>query len=53
MIRRLLILLALLLMPALASARGIEPQLVAEGPAPAGGEVDLAIHMRTNSGWHG
>jgi DsbC/DsbD-like thiol-disulfide interchange protein/cytochrome c biogenesis protein CcdA len=53
MLRRLLILLALLLMPALAQARGIEPELVAEGPAPPGGEVDLALHMRTNPGWHG
>jgi len=53
MLRRLLILLALLLAPALANARGIDPQLVAEGPAPPGGEVELAIHMRTNPGWHG
>jgi DsbC/DsbD-like thiol-disulfide interchange protein/cytochrome c biogenesis protein CcdA len=42
-----------LLLPALAEARGIEPQLVAEGPAPPGGEVELALHMRTNPGWHG
>jgi thiol:disulfide interchange protein len=40
-------------LPALAEARGIEPQLVAEGPAPAGGEVELAIHMRPAVGWHG
>lgn len=53
MLRRLLFLIALLLMPALVEAKGIEPQLVAEGPAPAGGEVDLAIHMRTAPGWHG
>jgi DsbC/DsbD-like thiol-disulfide interchange protein/cytochrome c biogenesis protein CcdA len=53
MIRRLLILLALLLAPSLAQARGIEPQLVAEGPAPPGGEVELAIHMRPAAGWHG
>jgi DsbC/DsbD-like thiol-disulfide interchange protein/cytochrome c biogenesis protein CcdA len=53
MLRRLLLLIALLLTPALAEARGIEPQLVAEGPAPPGGEVELAIHMRTNPGWHG
>jgi len=53
MLRRLLILLALLLIPALAQARGIEPELVAEGPAPPGGEVELALHMRTNPGWHG
>jgi DsbC/DsbD-like thiol-disulfide interchange protein/cytochrome c biogenesis protein CcdA len=53
MLRRLLILLALLVVPALAQSRGIEPQLVAEGPAPAGGEVELAIHMRPAPGWHG
>jgi DsbC/DsbD-like thiol-disulfide interchange protein/cytochrome c biogenesis protein CcdA len=53
MLRRLLILLSLLLVPSLVQARGIEPQLVAEGPAPAGGEVDLAIHMRPAPGWHG
>ncbi|MGN6156023.1 MAG: protein-disulfide reductase DsbD domain-containing protein, partial [Sphingomicrobium sp.] len=53
MLRRLLILFALLLAPALAHARGIDPQLVAEGPAPAGGEVELAIVMHTKPGWHG
>ena len=53
MLRRFLILVALLLAPAMAQARGIEPELVAEGPAPPGGEVELAIHMRTNPGWHG
>jgi DsbC/DsbD-like thiol-disulfide interchange protein/cytochrome c biogenesis protein CcdA len=53
MLRRLLILFALLLAPAMANARGIEPRLVAEGPAPPGGEIELAIHMRTNPGWHG
>ena len=53
MLRRLLLLFALMLFPALAEARGIEPELVAEGPAPAGGDVELAIHMRTNPGWHG
>ena len=53
MLRRLLILLALLLAPALAHARGIDPELVAEGPAVRGGEVDLAIVMRTRPGWHG
>jgi DsbC/DsbD-like thiol-disulfide interchange protein/cytochrome c biogenesis protein CcdA len=53
MFRPLLVLLALLFVPALAHARGLEPQLVAEGPAPPGGEVELAIHMRTNPGWHG
>ena len=39
--------------PAVLQARGIEPQLVAEGPAPAGGEVELAIHMHPAKGWHG
>ncbi|MEO8547386.1 MAG: protein-disulfide reductase DsbD domain-containing protein, partial [Sphingomicrobium sp.] len=53
MLRRLMLLFAMLLVPALGQARGIEPQLVAEGPAPPGGEVELAIHMRTNPGWHG
>jgi DsbC/DsbD-like thiol-disulfide interchange protein/cytochrome c biogenesis protein CcdA len=53
MLRRILILLALLLAPALANARGIDPQLVAEGPAAAGGEVELAIAMHTKPGWHG
>ena len=53
MFRRFFILIALLLFAAPAQARGIEPELVAEGPAPAGGEVELAIHMRTNPGWHG
>jgi len=53
MLKRLLLLLAILFFPAIAQARGIDPELVAEGPAPPGGEVDLAIHMRTNPGWHG
>ncbi|HEU5482308.1 MAG TPA: protein-disulfide reductase DsbD domain-containing protein, partial [Sphingomicrobium sp.] len=53
MLRRLLILLALLLPPALAHARGIDPELVAEGPAVPGGEVELALVMRTKPGWHG
>jgi DsbC/DsbD-like thiol-disulfide interchange protein/cytochrome c biogenesis protein CcdA len=53
MLRRLLFLLTLLLTPALAQARGIEPELVAEGAAPPGGEVELAIHMRPAPGWHG
>ncbi len=51
--RLLILLLALLLAPALAEARGIEPELVAEGPAPPGGEVELAIHMHPARGWHG
>jgi DsbC/DsbD-like thiol-disulfide interchange protein/cytochrome c biogenesis protein CcdA len=53
MLRRLLIVFALLMAPALAHARGIDPQLVAEGPAPAGGEVEIAIVMHTKPGWHG
>jgi DsbC/DsbD-like thiol-disulfide interchange protein/cytochrome c biogenesis protein CcdA len=53
MLRRLLIFLTLVLLPTIACARGIEPQLVAEGPAPPGGEVELAIHMRPAAGWHG
>jgi DsbC/DsbD-like thiol-disulfide interchange protein/cytochrome c biogenesis protein CcdA len=53
MLRRFLIFLALLLAPTLAHARGIAPALVAEGPAPPGGEVELAIHMRPAPGWHG
>jgi DsbC/DsbD-like thiol-disulfide interchange protein/cytochrome c biogenesis protein CcdA len=53
MFRRLLLLISLLLTPALAHARGIDPELVAEGPAPPGGEVELAIDMRPAPGWHG
>jgi DsbC/DsbD-like thiol-disulfide interchange protein/cytochrome c biogenesis protein CcdA len=53
MLKRLFILLILLLAPALANAQGIVPQLVAEGPAPPGGVVELAIHMRPAPGWHG
>ena len=53
LLRHLLILIAILLVPALAQARGIEPELVAEGPAPPGGEVEIAIHMRPAAGWHG
>ena len=53
MFKRLLILLALLAYPALANARGITPELVAEGAAPPGGDVELAIHMRPAPGWHG
>jgi DsbC/DsbD-like thiol-disulfide interchange protein/cytochrome c biogenesis protein CcdA len=51
--RRLLLLLLLILCPAIADARGIEPELIAEGPAPPGGEVELAIRMHTKPGWHG
>ncbi|HEX8839556.1 MAG TPA: protein-disulfide reductase DsbD domain-containing protein [Sphingomicrobium sp.] len=53
MLRRLLILLLLLLAPAVVHGRGIEPELVAEGPAVPGGEIELAIHMRPEPGWHG
>jgi DsbC/DsbD-like thiol-disulfide interchange protein/cytochrome c biogenesis protein CcdA len=53
MLNRLILFLALFLVPAIVQARGIEPQLVAEGPAPPGGEVELAIHMRPAPGWHG
>ena len=55
MLRRLILLLALLLTPALAQARvnAIQPELVAEGPALPGGEVELAILMHTRPGWHG
>jgi DsbC/DsbD-like thiol-disulfide interchange protein/cytochrome c biogenesis protein CcdA len=52
-VRKLLLFLLLLVAPALAHARGIDPQLVAEGPAPAGGEVEIAIVMHTKPGWHG
>ena len=51
--RRLLFVFLFLLWPAIAEARGIEPQLVAEGPAPAGGEVEIAIQMIPAPGWHG
>ena len=50
---RLLVALVLLLMPALTHARGIEPELLAEHAAIPGGEVELALHMRTKPGWHG
>src|SRR3954467_1042074 len=51
--RKFLACLLLILCPAVLAARGIEPQLVAEGPAPPGGQVELAIHMRPAPGWHG
>src|SRR5688572_29127413 len=57
MLRRLLTLLVLLIAaaPALAQPRqnAIRPELVAEGPAVPGGEVELAIVMHTKPGWHG
>ena len=52
-IRSLLLFLAMLLLPSLAQAQNITPELVAEGPATPGGEVELAIHMRPAAGWHG
>ena len=51
--RRFFLLFLLILWPAVLEARGIEPQLVAEGRATPGGEVELAIHMRPVAGWHG
>jgi thiol:disulfide interchange protein len=55
MLRRLTLLMLLLIVPALAEARtnAIQPELVAEGPAVPGGEVELAILMHTRPGWHG
>ena len=53
MFRRLLIVLLLLFAPSLAHAQHIVPRLVAEAPAPPGGEVELAIHLRPAPGWHG
>lgn len=55
MIFRLLILFALLVpAPLAAQQTHIVPRLVAEGPAPAGGgEVELALVMETEPGWHG
>jgi DsbC/DsbD-like thiol-disulfide interchange protein/cytochrome c biogenesis protein CcdA len=50
---RLILFLALLLAPELTHARGIEPEMLAEHSATPGGEVELAIHMRTKPGWHG
>jgi len=53
--RFLLLLLALVATPAAAQERvnAIQPELVAEGPVKAGGEVELAIVMHTQKGWHG
>jgi DsbC/DsbD-like thiol-disulfide interchange protein/cytochrome c biogenesis protein CcdA len=57
MFRWLLILLAFVTAPAAAQLapreNAIKPELVAEGPAMPGGEVELAILMRTKPGWHG
>ena len=57
MLRWLILLFALVAAPALAQLgprqNAIRPELVAEGPAVPGAEVELAILMRTNPGWHG
>jgi DsbC/DsbD-like thiol-disulfide interchange protein/cytochrome c biogenesis protein CcdA len=53
MLRFLLLLLALIAAPAVARVNAIQPELVAEGPVPPGGEVELAIVMHTAEGWHG
>jgi DsbC/DsbD-like thiol-disulfide interchange protein/cytochrome c biogenesis protein CcdA len=56
MLRLLLFLMALVAAPAaaqLARVNAIQPELVAEGPVRPGGEVDLAIVMHTQDGWHG
>ena len=53
----LLLCLALVGAPAAAQLgpreNAIRPELVAEGPAIPGGEVELAIVMHTDPGWHG
>ena len=52
--RLLLAMLALLLAPAaLAAPTHIAAELLAEGPAPAGGAMTLAFRMRPDPGWHG
>ncbi|HEX6219324.1 MAG TPA: protein-disulfide reductase DsbD domain-containing protein [Sphingomicrobium sp.] len=54
MLRLLLLLGALIAVPALAQRpNAIQPELIAEGPAVPGGEVELAILMHTSPGWHG
>ncbi|HXH00367.1 MAG TPA: protein-disulfide reductase DsbD domain-containing protein [Sphingomicrobium sp.] len=57
MLRFLLLLCALLATPAAAQRpqrlNAIVPELIAEAPATPGGEVELAILMRTAPGWHG
>ena len=53
----LLLLLGILAAPATAQLaprqNAIRPELIAEGPAVPGGEVELAILMHTDPGWHG
>ena len=57
MFRWLLPLFALIAAPATAQLapreNAIKPELIAEGPAVPGGEVELAILMHTKPGWHG
>ncbi|HET9336085.1 MAG TPA: thioredoxin family protein [Sphingomicrobium sp.] len=57
MYRWLLLLFALIAAPVAAQLgareNAIRPELVAEGPAVPGGEVELAILMHTDPGWHG
>ena len=55
MLRLLLLILALAAAPVAAQPRvnAIQPELIAEGPAMPGGEVELAILMHTRPGWHG
>ena len=56
MFRWLLILIALVAGPAAAQLprqNAIQPELIVEGPAVPGGEVELAILMHTKLGWHG
>jgi DsbC/DsbD-like thiol-disulfide interchange protein/cytochrome c biogenesis protein CcdA len=50
---RFLLLLLFLAAPANARINAIQPELVAEGPVAPGGEVELAIVMHTQKGWHG
>ena len=57
MFRWLILLFALIAAPAAAQLgerqNAIRPELIAEGPAVSGGEVELAILMHTDPGWHG
>jgi DsbC/DsbD-like thiol-disulfide interchange protein/cytochrome c biogenesis protein CcdA len=56
-IRWLFLLLSAFAQPATAQLapqqNAIQPELIAEGPATPGGEVELAILMHTSPGWHG
>ena len=57
MLRCLILLFALIAAPAAAQLtpreNAIRPELIAEGPAVPGGQVELAIFMHTRPGWHG